>query len=111
MIQFDLTNNYVGTGLKPTNCTELPAGELQVGQVGTMECPFAQWGSAFQKYRSWNPKQPDFYGCFNWMIPNLYLGSGDQTSMKKTRCLGFQVALDKTAEFLYFEENVYHLIR
>ena len=23
--------------------TELPAGELQVGQVGTMECPFAQF--------------------------------------------------------------------
>jgi len=28
----------------------------------------------------------------------------------KTGCLGFQVALDKTAEFLYFDENVYHLI-
>ena len=25
---------------------------------------------------TWNRKQPDFYGCFTWMIPNLYLGNG-----------------------------------
>ena len=31
---------------------------------------------------TWNPKQPFIYGCFNWMIPNLYIGNG---------CLGFQV--------------------
>jgi len=23
----------------------------------------------------WNPKQPFIHGCFNWMIPNLYLGN------------------------------------
>ena len=25
---------------------------------------------------SWNPKQPFINGCFNWMIPNLYIGNG-----------------------------------
>lgn len=28
------------------------------------------------KMRSWYPKQPYFYGCFNWIVPNLYLGNG-----------------------------------
>jgi len=43
---------------------------------------------------SWNPKQPDFYGCFNWMIPNLYLGNGCFTKHPfKRGCLGFQVQI------------------
>ena len=25
---------------------------------------------------AWNPKQPFINGCFNWMIPNLYIGNG-----------------------------------
>jgi len=25
---------------------------------------------------SWNPKQPFINGCFNWMIPNLYIENG-----------------------------------
>ena len=25
---------------------------------------------------TWNPKQPFFIGCFNWMIPILYIGNG-----------------------------------
>ncbi len=25
---------------------------------------------------TWNPKQPFINGCFNWMIPNLYIGNG-----------------------------------
>ena len=25
---------------------------------------------------TWNPKSQFFSGCFNWMIPNLYLGNG-----------------------------------
>ena len=44
---------------------------------------------------AWNPKQPDFYGCFNWMIPNLFLGNGYFTKHPfKTGCLGFQVEID-----------------
>ena len=27
-------------------------------------------------YHTWNPKQPFINGCFNWMIPNLYIGNG-----------------------------------
>ena len=34
---------------------------------------------------AWNPKQPFINGCFNWMIPNLYIENG---------CLGFQVMDD-----------------
>ena len=25
---------------------------------------------------TWNPKQPFMNGCFNWMIPNLYIENG-----------------------------------
>ena len=25
---------------------------------------------------TWNPKQPIINGCFNWIIPNLYIGNG-----------------------------------
>ena len=41
---------------------------------------------------TWNPKQPDFIGCFNWMIQNLYLRNGCFTKHPfKSGCLGFQV--------------------
>ncbi len=44
----------------------------------------------FLRY-SWNPKQPFFIGCFNWMIQNLYLGNGRFTKHPfKTGCLEFQ---------------------
>ena len=43
---------------------------------------------------AWNPKQPDFYGCFNWMMPNLYLGNGCLTKHPfKNGCLGYQVCI------------------
>ena len=29
-----------------------------------------------KKVSTWNPKQPFINGCFNWMIPNLYIGNG-----------------------------------
>ena len=29
-----------------------------------------------QKRTSWNPKHPFINGCFNWMIPNLYIENG-----------------------------------
>ena len=41
---------------------------------------------------NWNPKQPFINGCFNWMIPNLYIGNGCFTKHPfKTGCLGYQV--------------------
>ncbi len=41
---------------------------------------------------TWYPKQPFFNGCFNWMIPNLYVGNGCFTKHPfKNGCLGFQV--------------------
>ncbi len=40
---------------------------------------------------TWNPKQPFINGCFNWMIPNLYIGNGCFTKHPFINgCLGFQ---------------------
>ena len=33
-----------------------------------------------QRNSTWYPKQPFLNGCFNWMIPNLYLGDSRFTS-------------------------------
>ena len=30
----------------------------------------------FRSIFTWNSKQPVLYGCFNWMIQNLYIGNG-----------------------------------
>ena len=41
---------------------------------------------------TWNPKQPFINGCFNWMIPNLYIGNGCFTKhLFINGCLEFQV--------------------
>ena len=41
---------------------------------------------------TWNSKEPVLYGCFNWMIQNLYMGNGCLTKHPlKTGCLEFQV--------------------
>ena len=46
----------------------------------------------YPKTRAWNPKQPFINGCFNWMIPNLYIGNGCFTKhLFINGCLGFQV--------------------
>ena len=47
----------------------------------------------FQIYGyTWNPKQPFINGCFNWMIPNLYIENGCFTKHPFINgCLGFQV--------------------
>ena len=40
----------------------------------------------------WNPKQPFINGCFNGMIPNLYIENGCFTKHPFINgCLGFQV--------------------
>ena len=55
------------------------------------------WGSsqitlAWFESPAWNPKQPFINGCFNWMIPNLYIGNGCFTKhLFINGCLGFQV--------------------
>ena len=42
-------------------------------------------------WSTWNPKQPFINGCFNWMIPNLYIGNGCFTKHPFINgCLGFQ---------------------
>ena len=30
----------------------------------------------FKDRSSWQPKQPLFVSCFNWMVPNLYMENG-----------------------------------
>ena len=43
---------------------------------------------------TWNPEQPFINGCFNWMIPNLYIGNGCFTKhLFINGCLGFQVSI------------------
>ena len=39
------------------------------------------------------PKNQFFYGCFNWMIPNLYIGNGWKSPNihLKDGCVGYQV--------------------
>ena len=40
---------------------------------------------------TWNPKQPLINGCFNWMIPNLYIENGCFTKHPFINgCLGFR---------------------
>ena len=47
-----------------------------------------------QKRKKWNPKQPFINGCFNWMIPNLYIGNGCFTKhLFINGCLGFQAGV------------------
>ena len=44
---------------------------------------------------TWNPKQPYINGCFNCMIPNLYIGNGCFTKHPFIYgCLGFQVYMN-----------------
>ena len=44
---------------------------------------------------AWNPKQPFINGCFNWMIPNLYIENGCFTQHPFINgCLGFQVYIE-----------------
>ncbi len=51
-------------------------------------------GEIVQICHTWNPKQPFINGCFNWMIPNLYIGNGCFTKPSFFNiCLGFQVHL------------------
>ena len=46
---------------------------------------------------TWNPKQPFINGCFNWMIPNLYIENGCFTNHAFINgCLGFQVYTSPT---------------
>ena len=63
--------------------------------------------SLFEKYASttWNPKQPFINGCFNWMIPNLFIENGCFTKHPfKTGCLGFQEGM---FFFLFFARSFF----
>ena len=50
---------------------------------------------------TWNLNQPLFIGCFNWMIPNLYMKNGCCTKHPfKTGCLEFQKQMYRHLIFL-----------
>ena len=54
---------------------------------------------------TWNSKQPVFNACFNWMIPNLYIGNGWKSpfpSIYKWLALEFQVLI----HFFYMLRNI-----
>ena len=45
---------------------------------------------------TWNPKQPFINGCFNWMIPNLYVENDCFTKHPFVNgCLGFQAWINQ----------------
>ncbi len=47
------------------------------------------------QYLHLEPQQPFINGCFNWMIPNLYIGNGCFTNHPFLNgCLGFQAAMN-----------------
>ena len=50
------------------------------------------FGGVFGVLFSWNLKHPFISGCFNWMIPILYIGNGCFTKHPiKNGCLEYQV--------------------
>ena len=52
---------------------------------------------------SWNSKRPVFHGCFNWMIPNLYIKNGCSTKHPlKNGCLVYQVCNQSTWHLFHF---------
>ena len=56
---------------------------------------------------TWNPKQPFINGCFNWMIPNLYIENGCFTKHPFINgCLGFQVVIPLFTRVLYYPSQV-----
>ena len=58
----------------------------------TKEAPSTYKKRSTEKGPAWNPKHPFINGCFNWMIPNLYIGNGCFTKHPFINgCLGFQV--------------------
>ena len=78
----------------PAVCEELDfwkSGAIQSSFVISswlMQCLFLGKKTS----HTWNPKHPFINGCFNWMIPNLYIGNGCFTKHPfLTGCLGFQV--------------------
>ncbi len=57
--------------------------------------------------RTWNPQQPFINGCFNWMIPNLYIGNGCFTKHPFLNgCLGLQVVFSQS-HFSAFRKQLF----
>ena len=70
-----------------------PAVLYSLSSPSWRRCASLFW---FVSRATWNPKQPDVYGCFNWMIPNLYLGNGCFTKHPSINgCLEFQESASK----------------
>ena len=70
------------------------ASSVFLGEVGlqmshlkfpTKWVPYLELGALLLSPQKRDPKQPFINGCFNWMIPNLYIGNGCFT-----KHLGFQ---------------------
>ena len=61
-------------------------------------------------YLTWNLKHLFINGCFNWMVPDLYLGNGCFTKHPfKTGCLGYQayIGLPGSNRFQRYRELEY----
>ena len=75
---------YIYIHISPTDSKNSPAGT----------CLLKKKHPDFPKPKNiptCNPKQPFINGCFSWMIPNLYIGTGCFTKHPFINgCLGFQ---------------------
>ena len=86
-------------------CSRPKPGILRQGQ-----CGMAMWATnkegflvgclgyvgddKLPKYIPGTPNNQVFYGCFNWMIPNLYIKNGCSTKHPlKNGCLVYQVGI------------------
>jgi len=75
---FGCKKTLVNNGISTTNPS---TGELFPGFLNHQQCVI----------RTWNPKQPFINGCFNGMIPNLYIKNGCFTKHPFiSGCLGYQ---------------------
>jgi len=62
---------------------------------------------AWDMMNSWYPKHQFFNGCFNWMIPNLYIENGCFTKYPFINgCLGFQVVKRQTSHPSHVSANI-----
>ena len=91
---FHPTYNWIGSGGPPwlgipraSTCQRHPFGRDDcIGKTTRIGI-----GKTLLIMSTWNPKHPFISGCFNWMIPILYIGNGCFTKHPiKNGCLEYQ---------------------
>ena len=93
------STSSTGTSDSSTNTSRVSWGLYRSGGVD-QECGTQTLFFAY----TWNSKQPVFYGCFNWMIPNHYIKNGCFTKHPlQNGCLGYQVFMYSWIDFMKWQ--------